>query len=191
MKKLIGMLALCVACSASAANFVWGDYGADIIGTDGNAWSGTVYLMDSNTQGAQAFLTAWAGGTAFSTLVADAMNSATYGDYALSNPVTGTVNADDGVAWSDTTYPTGATSFYQVALMGDNLYISDTIDVTVAAVGTTYIDAFENNEAASSFAAITTGTYAGAGSYAAAPEPTSGLLLLMGAAMLGLRRKRA
>ena len=190
MKKLIGMLALCAACSASAANFVWGDYNADIIDTAGDPWSGSIYLMDSNTQSAQDFLTAWAGGTAFGTLTAGAVNSATYSNYALSSPSTGSVNADDAVVWSDSAYATGATSFYQVALVGDNLYISDTIGVTVMAVGETSVDAFENNEAAASFAAITTGTYAGAGMYAA-PEPTSGLLMLVGLGALALRRRRA
>ena len=37
----------------------------------------------------------------------------------------------------------------------------------------------------------TTGSYAGAGWYAAVPEPTSGLLMLVGLAGLALRRHRA
>ena len=189
MKKLIGMLALCAACSASAATMEWGNW-YDICDTSGSPWSGTVYLMDSNTQTAQDFLTAWAGGTAFSTLTAGAANSATYDNYAMSSPTTGSATADDTIKWTDAGYATGGTSFYQVALVGDNLYISDTVDVTVMAVGTTPIDAFENNEAASSFAPITSGSYGGAGWYAA-PEPTSGLLMLVGLGALALRRRRA
>ena len=189
MKKLIGMLALCAACSASAVNFVWGN-GYDIYDTNGDQWSGSIYLMDSNTQSAQTFLTAWAGGTAFSTLAAGAVNNATYGDYEMSSPATGTINGNDEVAWSDSTYAIGATSFYQVALVGDNLYISDTINVTTLGTGSTFVNAFENNEAATSFAPITSGSYGGAGWYAA-PEPTSGLLMLVGLGALALRRRRA
>ena len=201
MKKIISMLALGVACSASAANFIWGNADADILDTAGAPWSGTVYLMDSNTQGAQAFLTAWVGGTAFGDLTAGAVNSASYNDYALSAPAQGTATADDEISWSDATYATGATSFYQVALVGDNLYISDAVDVPVKATGSTFVSGFENNEAAGGAAADTSGTYAGAGWYAAAatptpgptpgvPEPTSGLLLVVGGAMLALRRRR-
>ena len=79
-------------------------------------------------------------------------------------------------------------SYYQVLVDGDNIYISDTVTTGVAGTGNTNFS-FSNNESRTALKQATDG-YTGGGWYAV-PEPTSGLLMLLGMAGLALRRRRA
>ena len=73
------------------------------------------------------------------------------------------------------------------------MFISDTADSTYDALMAEHTVAFASISNSSKTFNDVAGGYAGAGWYGAAavPEPTSGLLMLLGMAGLALRRKRA
>ena len=71
----------------------------------------------------------------------------------------------------------------------DQIFITNDKSVTGPGTGKE-TEAFWDTTKASKAAALETG-YAGMGWYTAVPEPTSGLLLLLGVAGLALKRKRA
>ena len=96
------------------------------------------------------------------------------------------------MAIDNCSHKSGAQSFYEVLIdtANNGVYISELITKDVEATGgTTY--AFVNDGAYKNpaFGADVT-TFSGDGWYTAAPEPTSGLLLLFGLAGLALKRKR-
>lgn len=83
----------------------------------------------------------------------------------------------------------GMHTFYFAVITDDKVYFSNEKDVTA---GTTSTAKLVNFGAQDGSTAAATATYAGAGAWAATiPEPTSGLLLLLGMAGLALRRRQA
>ena len=197
MKKLIMALGVVVlAATVQAATFRWSN-GAPIspAGDDtGVLTSGTVYLFAGNGQ--SALLTGYVAAIAASTSAADYLTgasgyvaSATIGANSKLQTTTmsGATVTSGRVVWSETTTDTSR-SYFQVLVNGDNIYITDTLTTGVAGTGNTNF-AFGNDESRTALKMAADG-YAGGGWYAV-PEPTSGLLMLLGMAGLALRRKRA
>ena len=97
-----------------------------------------------------------------------------------------------------TTFGYGATgtqyTMYFAILDGDNVYFSNEKTFTTTAsetVANTVSFANQNNGTTTFSATAATAGFAGAGHWSqAVPEPTSGLLMLLGLAGLALKRKR-
>ena len=198
MKKLmmaLGIVAL--AATVQAANFRWynGSPISPVTDNTGTMTSGTVYLFAGNGQAD--LLTGYVAAIAASTSAADYLTGATGyagsatltdgGKFGTTTVASASISSGRAV-WTETTSDTSR-NYYQVLVDGDNIYISDTIAVDVKTTGNSNIS-FANNESRTALKQAADG-YAGGGWYAAVPEPTSGLLMLLGMAGLALRRRRA
>ena len=190
MKKLIvTTIAFAIGIAAHAATYNWANtYGMlDAYNASGTDFTGTVYLMNNATMSQTDFVAAVLGGAdysaAFDTAVGGAFKSAANAD----------VNA--GLVFDSSTYAAETVqNFYMVALdtANNGVYVSELSgDITVADIGT--LDVKFSHDAA--YEGVVFGSdvksFSGAGWYTAVPEPTSGLLMLVGLAGLALRRRRA
>ena len=85
---------------------------------------------------------------------------------------------------------TAPAQLFFVAISGDNVYQSSAITIdTIAAIGSTEA-AFGTQKSATQAASAWKTVGGGSSGGGDVPEPTSGLLLLVGGAMLALRRKQ-
>ena len=184
MKKLMIVVAVvCAAFASQAAAFDWKtSTGQQVyaMNTTDKA-SGTAYLFDAASYTQTAIVEAFVAGT-FSAL--------TYLDSATLES-TGAIKAkSDKFDWG-TAGSTLEAVFAVVA--DDNIYISTIASAEGPVTGSATLS-FTDIKTSSQAAATkwTSGMTASAGWYAAAvPEPTSGLLMLLGMAGLALRRRRA
>ena len=85
----------------------------------------------------------------------------------------------------------GNTDAFIAVVAGDDLFISDVVTMNIADVGTTGYQFKEKTFSQADYVGTLSGGYTSAGWYQSVPEPTSGLLLLLGMAGLALKRKRA
>ena len=187
MKKLLIALAAAVmAVGVNAASVNWTAAKGYLY--DGDATnpqkitSGTAYLVLSSYAQSD-LVSAFAGGDAASTLAGLQSNAAYLGS--------GSVASNARIAGTGTTTETSAITTYFVVFNGDKMFISDTADSTYDALMAEHTVAFASISNSSKSFNDVAGGYAGAGWYGAVPEPTSGLLMLLGLAGLALRRKRA
>ena len=185
MKKLMMAIAV-VACAAaaSAASFDWKTsatgkvYGA---GTTTLLASGTAYIFDADAITQQSVVETF---IASGTLKDGSLHSKSISNGAIA------ATAGEAFTWSG-----GETlNAYFAVIVGDNIYISAAQGQT--ALDTGYSQFSFNAKSSSQAAAIefkAGDSVSAAGWYTAAavPEPTSGLLLLLGMAGLALKRKRA
>ena len=198
MKKLmmaLGVMAL--AATVQAATFRW-YMGSPVSPSDdatGQISSGTLYLFAGSGQSdlLSGYVAAIAAdstsGITYLTGAAGYVGSATLSSSTkfASTTVDSASVSSGRVVWSETTSD-ASRSYYQVLVDGDNIYISDSLTTTVSGTGNTNFS-FANNESRTTLKQASDG-YAGGGWYAV-PEPTSGLLMLLGMAGLALKRKRA
>jgi len=166
MKKLLVLAAVVAMATASqAASYIWGFSSGEIEGPAASYCDADGFLV---------------GGTAYlyiaGSLVATADQDAegfNFGVFDGSNPASSdAVSSTAGQAYTlvlrtddgayEITY-SGTSTSYEVVGMGTSTTIMNLVDTTAYT----------------------------AGSWAAAPEPTSGLLMLLGMAGLALRRRRA
>ena len=186
MKKLMMALgAVATACSLQAASFVWGFANAETVAKDGK------YFGDGAYANASAFL--YLGTVSLSDGKFD------FGSATLLASVQG-MNSDFN--WGDFTAP-GSTSNDAVLAAGGQSYTLILVDkggVTdlnrfdgnaILAYGTSGHETIPGAGETLYYASFTNDTQYGAAAWQAVPEPTSGLLLLLGVAGLALRRKRA
>lgn len=180
MKKLlVAVAAVASALVVNAAACSWSTTGTIYQPTDSTAGLAgfTAYLFDTTTvsQGA---------------LVAALRDGGSITDYtAMSSYNTPTAAK---VASTSFTHDEGTINAFFAIVDGDYVYISNEKSATTAAVGTaTFSFASQSTISKNVFDSST--AYSSAGWYgtAAVPEPTSGLLMLLGMAGLALRRRRA
>ena len=182
MKKLMiafGMVA--TAISSYAASFDWKTSAVGKIYTVGSAtdlYTGTAYIFDSGSYSQQTVLTAFlTSGIDFS----KALDSKS----VTSGKITATVGeAFDWGTAGDTL------NAYVVVIDGDNAFISSIVSGEAPAISYKQLNFDLKNDSQS--VAFSTGTFSSGGWYStgSVPEPTSGLLMLIGMAGLALRRRR-
>ena len=189
MKKLIvAFAAVAMGVVANAASYSWSSAGSffDGTGTTGKMSDGTaVYLMFESVYSQSALVSDFAAGgiSTGKAITSDSISSAK-------------LNGGDTISF---TYDTTANqTAYMAIVYGDRLFVSSTTSADYMAVGDgsiafasqAYLTRYNNTSNTLLPDNQASAGYAGAGWYAV-PEPTSGLLLLLGMAGLALKRKRA
>ena len=184
--------AIVTACVVNAASFTWGFASDAIEDSTGNYISGGTALLYLGT--------VTASGSAFDTssaaLLATAGQSAdyNYGNFDNANLSSSDALASTAAGQTYTLILLEQTGVTSLADYNGN-YIIATGSSTQGSIpgvsGTTYYAQFENDTVygASDWQTMTAG--GGGGGSGGVPEPTSGLLLLLGVAGLALRRKQA
>ena len=183
MKKLVMFIAVAfVAVGVQAATLTWTI--TNVIGSDGNdAAAGNLVAL-------------YAASTAYDHDAAVAGTLVpTYSTTTVAMGTTGAMRASQSGVGS---YSAGdVASFYAVVydastIAGASNYIvSDVISATVGSAGANISLSYGSMKGTTTGNRFKTALDAGGWTSAGTPEPTSGLLLLIGAGLLGLRRKRA
>jgi hypothetical protein len=190
MKKILMALAVVAfAITTQAATFRWYNsaYIAPVGDPEGAIGTGTAYLFAGNSQAS--VLAAFIAGEDW-TAGAVASATLTEGSKFATTTMQDAQIESGRVKWTESTSD-ATRDYFQVMVDGDNIYITDTINVTVKGTGNSNIS-FSNNESILETKDASAG-FVGGGWYAASavPEPTTGLLMLVGLAGLALRRRRA
>ena len=188
MKKiLIACLSVMAAVAANAATANWKVTGGNIYDSSATStkYSGNIYVMDAGTMAMAALFSAFEANTSM-----DLATKAVATLQVSSGAVVTTSSANQfsyGEAGSNY-------SFYIAIVDGDNIYMSNQLNDKAAlnppTAQTLAFQSQQNGSTTFSNVAPASG-FQGAGHWSAVPEPTSGLLLLLGMAGLALRRKRA
>ena len=181
MKKLLmAFAAVASAMAAHAAACTWSTTGTIYQPTDGTAAVAgfTAYLFDTTTVSQSALLTALRDGGS----ITDYTAMSTYTTPTAAKVAPTSFTQDSGKIME---------AFFAI-VQDDYVYISNSRSAATADVGTATFS-FLPQSASSTKVFDSTMAYSTAGWYgtAAVPEPTSGLLMLLGMAGLALRRRRA
>lgn len=192
MKKImIAVAAICAAVMAQAAVANWKVAAANVYdGTASTKYSGAAYFFDAGAMSQEALFALFEADTSL-----DLTKQTGY--LATGTVASGVINANTAAnKFSAFDQGSGDHNFYFVLVNDDAMYLSAT--KMVAAGGTDdEVQISFGNQAPTTGATskamtegfTSTGTWAQAAS--SVPEPTTGLLMLVGLAGLALRRRRA
>ena len=185
MKELLILAAVvCAAIASQAAAFTWKSYTGQYVyeaGSSTKLAGATAYLFDQSVVSQATLVEAILGGGSITDYTSRSQATTT------STGAISATNFDGGTVGS-------TLNAYFAIVSGDNIFISTSASDVASEVGTGALT-FKGLSTPSKAEAIeftSTASYAGAGWYTSAvPEPTSGLLMLLGMAGLALRRRRA
>lgn len=184
MKKImIAVAIVCAAVMAQAATANWKAAAANIYdGTADAKYSGAAYFFNADAMSQAALFALFEASTSL-----DLTKQTGY--LATGTVASGVINGNTPAnQFSAFEQASGDHNFYFVLVNDDAMYLSAT--KTAAAGGTDAAVSITFGSQATGSKSITEG-FTSAGTWAAVPEPTSGLLMLVGLAGLALRRRRA
>ena len=202
MKKMIMVAAVALAAiSVNAATTTWSwSTGSSILkagytgnGTSSEVLSGmTVYLLATSATStsdfsAQTALLAGIRDGSITAATLDALASA-------KTDAAGKITTSNAVTFNRTDVEVGSNTFYYEVVFSEDgqfVYLSGNTKVVALDEGKTASISTASGASTQLRDATGESAFVNAGWYAAVPEPTSGLLLLLGMAGLALRRKRA